>query len=240
MGFGVTGYRDRLRRLSPDGTTGTVEWALSGGITSVSDGIVALFGVSRDRLVGRQFQELFSPASVRYLDMIRPQLVDGIRGRYELELLDGSLVRVEWTYHSQPGGTELFDMTFWEIEEGPSYLPRLQVQAAAWPSAPRRSAEAAGCRRSNLLRDLRSRTSDVTMPRPGARQVGLGVSASAGVSRRVCPNIREAHAANLGHDYASRSRLIDGQSSAITCILPSSTRHACRIGSVCIKDATQS
>ncbi len=121
-------YRERLRRLSPGATTGTLEWGPD-GIISASQGAAALLGLARDQLVGRRFDELLAP--IQYLDMIEPQLVDGFRGSCELQRPGDSLVCVEWTYHSQLAGHGRFEMTFWKIEDGPSSLPRLHLYGAA-------------------------------------------------------------------------------------------------------------
>lgn len=126
----MTEYRDRLRRLSPDGTTATVEWGPD-GIIAASEGAAALYGISQDQLVGCRFWELLSP--VQYLEMIEPQLFDGFQGCYLLDRPGDSLVHVEWTYHLRTADTGLFDLTFWEIEDAsssPSELPRLQLLGA--------------------------------------------------------------------------------------------------------------
>ena len=124
----MTEYRDRLRRLSPGGTLGTLEWGPD-GIISASEGAAALCGRSREQMVGLQFNQLLAPN--RYLEMFDSQLVDGFRGLYELERPGESLVRVEWTYHSQAAGSGRFDMIFWEIADAPSSLPRLHLRGAA-------------------------------------------------------------------------------------------------------------
>ena len=124
----MTEYRERLRRLSPGGTTCTLEWGPD-GIISASEDAAALLGLPCDQLVGRRLDELLAP--IQYLDMIEPQLVDGFRGRCELERPGDSLVLVEWTYHSQLAGHGRIEVMFWEIEDEPSSLPRLQLFGAA-------------------------------------------------------------------------------------------------------------
>lgn len=124
----MTEYRERLRRLSPGGTTCTLEWGPD-GIIAASEDAAALLGLPCDQLVGRRIDELLAP--VQYLDMIQPRLVDGFRGRYELERPGESLLRVEWTYHSQAAGRGRFDVIFWEIEDAPSSLPRLHPRGVA-------------------------------------------------------------------------------------------------------------
>ena len=97
--------------------------------TAGGEDAAGLLGVRCEQRGGGRRGELLAP--VQYLDMIQPRLVDGFRGRYELERPGESLLRVEWTYHSQAAGRGRFDVIFWEIEDAPSSLPRLHPRGVA-------------------------------------------------------------------------------------------------------------
>ncbi|MEE8337544.1 MAG: hypothetical protein V3R95_05745 [Dehalococcoidia bacterium] len=95
----------------------------------MSESVASLFGVPCEFMVGRTLGHVFVDGARDYFDAVGSTLVDGARGNYVLRIRDGTLMCVQWEYHSGPVDGGRFELNFWPAAESPAgYATRLNLR----------------------------------------------------------------------------------------------------------------